>query len=398
VLTLDTTEMNRVLEVDGVSRTATIEAGIYGPALEEALAQRGFLLGHHPQSFEHSTLGGWIAARGAGQLSNRYGTADAMLVAARIATPRGLLETRAFPASAAGPNLNQLLCGSEGTMGVITDATVRLHPLPEARRVFAFLFKGFDEGVNAVRALVQEGTGAAMMRLSDTEETRFFGAFRRVIEPSRVHELAEGALGVAGYDPKCVLMVCVEGATDDVAREVARIRAVAKSRGGLYVGEGPGKSWWKRRFEMPYLRDPMLDRGVGVDTLETATEWSNVSRLYEAVRLAIRSTLEAEGRRAVVLAHISHSYHDGASLYFTFLFLRDLAREVEQWRAVKDAASRAIVLHGGTISHHHGVGVDHAPYLDDEKGLLGVDVLAQARKALDPRGTMNPGKLLPPRR
>jgi alkyldihydroxyacetonephosphate synthase len=283
-------------------------------------------------------------------------------------------------------------------MGVITDATVRLHPLPEARRVFAFLFKGFDEGVNAVRALVQEGTGAAMMRLSDTEETRFFGAFRRVIEPSRVHELAEGALGVAGYDPKCVLMVCVEGATDDVAREVARIRAVAKSRGGLYVGEGPGKSWWKRRFEMPYLRDPMLDRGVGVDTLETATEWSNVSRLYEAVRLAIRSTLEAEGRRAVVLAHISHSYHDGASLYFTFLFLRDLAREVEQWRAVKDAASRAIVLHGGTISHHHGVGVDHAPYLDDEKGLLGVDVLAQARKALDPRGTMNPGKLLPPRR
>jgi alkyldihydroxyacetonephosphate synthase len=398
VLTLDTTEMNRVLEVDGVSRTATIEAGIYGPALEEALAQRGFLLGHHPQSFEHSTLGGWIAARGAGQLSNRYGTADAMLVAARIATPRGLLETRAFPASAAGPNLNQLLCGSEGTMGVITDATVRLHPLPEARRVFAFLFKGFDEGVNAVRALVQEGTGAAMMRLSDTEETRFFGAFRRVIEPSRVHELAEGALGVAGYDPKCVLMVCVEGATDDVAREVARIRAVAKSRGGLYVGEGPGKSWWKRRFEMPYLRDPMLDRGVGVDTLETATEWSNVSRLYEAVRLAIRSTLEAEGRRAVVLAHISHSYHDGASLYFTFLFLRDLAREVEQWRAVKDAASRAIVLHGGTISHHHGVGVDHAPYLDDEKGLLGVDVLAQARKALDPRGNMNPGKLLPPRR
>jgi alkyldihydroxyacetonephosphate synthase len=398
VITLDTTRMNRVLEVDGVSRTATIEAGIYGPALEEALAQRGFLLGHHPQSFEHSTLGGWIAARGAGQLSNRYGTADKMLVAARVATPRGLLETRAFPASAAGPNLNHVLCGSEGTMGVITDATVKLHPLPEARKIFAFLFKGFDEGVTAVRALVQEEAGAAMMRLSDVEETRFFGAFRHVIEPSRVNEFAEGALGMVGYDQKCVLMVCVEGAADEVAHKVTRIRAIAKGRGGLYVGEGPGKSWWKRRFEMPYLRDPMLDHGVGVDTLETATEWGNVPRLYDAVRLAIRSTLEAEGRRAIVMAHISHSYLDGASLYFTFLFLRDAAREIEQWRSVKDAASRAIVTHGGTISHHHGVGTDHAPYLDVEKGALGLDVLAQARKALDPKGTMNPGKLLPPKR
>ncbi len=355
------------------------------------------MLGHFPQSFEHSTLGGWIAARGAGQLSNRYGTADKLLVAATVATPRGLLTTSAFPASAAGPNLNQVVCGSEGTMGVITDATVKLHPLPETWKIFALLFKSFEEGLTAVRALVQEEIGAAMMRLSDAEETRFFGAFRHVIEPSRVNEFAEGALGLVGYDHKCVLMVCVEGDADEVAHKVKRIRAVAKARGGLYVGEGPGRSWWKRRFEMPYLRDPMLDHGVGVDTLETATEWSNVPRLYEAVRLAIRGTLEAEGRHAIVMAHVSHSYLDGASLYFTFIFLRDLAREIEQWKAVKAAASRAIVGHGGTISHHHGVGTDHAPYLDVEKGPLGLDVLAHVRKALDPKGTMNPGKLLPPR-
>jgi len=397
VVTLDTTRMARVLDVDGVSRTATIEAGIYGPALEEQLSSRGFVLGHFPQSFEHSTLGGWIAARGAGQLSNRYGTVDKLLVAATVATPRGLFETTPLPASAAGPNLNQLVCGSEGTVGVITDATVKLHPLPEARKLFAFLFKSFDEGLGAVRALVQEETGAAMMRLSDTDETRFFGAFRGVIEPSRVNEFAEGALGLVGYDTKSVLMVCVEGDRDEVAHKVKRIRAIARGRGGLYVGEGPGKSWWKRRFEMPYLRDPMLDHGVGVDTLETATEWSNVPKLYEAVRVAIRGTLEGEGRRAIVMAHVSHSYLDGASLYFTFIFLRDLPRQIEQWKAVKSAASQAIVQNGGTISHHHGVGTDHAPYLETEKGALGLDVLAYVRKALDPRGTMNPGKLLPPR-
>ncbi len=397
VLTLDTTRMARVLDVDGVSRTATIQAGIYGPALEEQLSSRGFVLGHFPQSFEHSTLGGWIAARGAGQLSNRYGTVDKLLVAATVATPRGLFETTPVPASAAGPNLNQLVCGSEGTVGVITDATVKIHPLPEARKLFAFLFKSFDEGLGAVRALVQEETGAAMMRLSDADETRFFGSFRGVIEPSRVNEFAEGALGLVGYDTKSVLMVCVEGDRDEVTHKVKRIRGIARGRGGLYVGEGPGKSWWKRRFEMPYLRDPMLDHGVGVDTLETATEWSNVPRLYEAVRLAIRGTLEGEGRRAIVMAHVSHSYLDGASLYFTFIFLRDLPRQIEQWKAVKSAASRAIVQNGGTISHHHGVGTDHAPYLETEKGALGLDVLAYVRKALDPRGTMNPGKLLPPR-
>lgn len=397
VLTLDTTRMTRFLDVDGVSRTATIEAGIYGPALEEGLASRGFVLGHFPQSFEYSTLGGWVAARGAGQLSNRYGSVEKMLVAATVATPRGLFRTQAFPASAAGPNLNQLICGSEGTLGVITDATVKLHPLPAERHVFAFLFKELDAGISAVRALVQEEAGAAMVRLSDPEETQFFGEFRSVIEPSKVNELAEGALGLVGYDRKCVMMVCVEGDAEEVEHRVRRIRSIVKGRGGLYVGEGPGRSWWKRRFEMPFLRDPMLDHGVGVDTLETSTEWSNIPRLYDAVRTALRGVLEREGKRAIVMTHISHSYLDGASLYFTFIFLRDLAREIDQWKEAKAAASEAIVHAGGTISHHHGVGTDHAPYLGKEKGELGLDVLAHVRRALDPKGTMNPGKLLPPR-
>jgi len=393
VLTIDTTLMTRVLHVDGVSRTAKIEAGIYGPELEAQMASRGFILGHQPQSFEYSTLGGWVAARGSGQLSNRYGSADKLLVGSTLVTPRGILETGGFPASAAGPNLNHVVAGAEGTLGVITDVTMRLHPAPASRSIFAFLFKRFDEGAAAIRTAVQEEVGAAMMRLSDIDETRFYGAFRGVLEPSPVHTLTEGALGLAGYEDKCVLMVCIEGEAEEVKLKQAKMRKVAKGHGGFYVGQSPGKSWWKRRFEMPFMRDPMLDRGVGIDTLETSTEWSNVPRLYDAVRAAIRGYFEKEGKKVIVMTHISHSYIDGASLYFTFIFLRDDARSIAQWKGAKHAASIALVEHGGTISHHHGVGLDHTPYMAEEKGILGIALLKGMRSTLDPAGIMNPTKL-----
>ena len=396
VVTLDTTRMSRLLDVDPVSMTARAQAGIYGPSLEHELGERGFTLGHFPQSFEFSTLGGWIAARGAGQLSNRYGTADKFLVAASVATPTGLWTTRPFPASAAGPNLNHLIAGSEGSLGVITEATVKVHPVPETRKIGAFVLRDFEAGTAAVRALVQADIGAAMIRLSDADETRFFGAFRSALEPhGTASKLAEKALGLAGFGDKCVMMVAFEGEARKVREGFRRALSIATRAGGLFVGESPGRAWWKRRFEMPYLRDPMMDRGVGVDTLETSTTWSNVPRLYRAVQDAIRGATTRDGRRAVVMAHISHSYRDGASLYFTFVFARDLAREVEQWREIKDAASRAISEHGGTISHHHGVGIDHAAWLSAEKGTLGIDVLAAAKDTLDPNHVMNPGKLLP---
>jgi alkyldihydroxyacetonephosphate synthase len=395
VITLDTTRMARLLEVDATSHTARAQAGIYGPALEDELGRTGFLIGHHPQSFEYSTLGGWIAARGAGQLSNRYGTADKWLVACRVATPRGVLETKPFPASAAGPSLNQLVCGSEGLLGVITEATFKVHRVPEKRSIVAFLFKEMDDGVRAVRHLVQEEIGASMMRLSDRDETHFFGAFRAVLEPSAMHTITEKALDVAGYEGKCVLMIAIEGDTAEVAHKVKRARGIVAREGGLFVGGSPGKSWWTRRFEMPFLRDPMLDHGIGVDTLETSTEWSNVPRLYRAVREAITGYFAGLGKKAIVMTHVSHSYLDGCSLYFTFLFARDAARAVEEWKGAKHAASRAIGEHGGTISHHHGVGVDHAQYLPAEKGAVGMSLLSAMKREVDPKGILNPGKLIP---
>ena len=395
VVTLDTTRMARLLEIDATSQTARVEAGMYGPALEDELGRAGFTLGHFPQSFEYSTVGGWIAARGAGQLCNRYGAADKWLVAARVTTPRGVLVTKAFPASAAGPSLNQVVCGSEGTLGVITEATVKIRKVAEKRVIVAFLYKEMEDGVRAIRRMMQEEVGAAMMRLSDRDETHFFGAFRHALEPSRAQAIVEKALDVVGYEGKCVLMLAIEGDEEEVRHREKRARAIATKEGGLFVGGSPGKSWWKRRFEMPFLRDPMLDHGLGVDTLETSTEWANVPRLYRAVREALHGALAKEGRKAIVMTHVSHSYMDGCSLYFTFIFERDDGRAVEQWRSAKEAASKAISENGGTISHHHGVGTDHAQWMPAEKGAVGMQLLTAMKREMDPQGILNPGKLIP---
>jgi alkyldihydroxyacetonephosphate synthase len=395
LVTLDLTQMDALLALDEVSRTATFQAGVYGPELERVLQERGYTVGHYPQSFEFSTLGGWIAARGAGQQSNRYGTAAKLLVAARMAAPAGEWRTQPHPASAAGPDMNGVVAGSEGTLGVITEATVKVHPVPEARDFLSFLFRDWDSGVLAVRSIVQKEIKVATLRLSDVEETKFFGAFRHVIKPSRFQEAAQKALGLGGFDRPCVLMVGLEGSSSAVSASRRQALALTTRGGGLFVGRGPGNSWYENRFEMPYLRDPLMDHGVGVDTLETSTTWSNLHVLYEAVLRAIRGAIEAHGRRGIVMAHISHSYLDGASLYFTYIFARDVSDEVGQWRAIKEAASRAISENGGTISHHHGVGIDHAHWLAAEKGELALAMIDAAKKRIDPSGIMNPGKLLP---
>lgn len=399
VVTLDTTRMRRMLDLDEVSHTATFEAGIYGPELEAALQERGYTLGHFPQSFEFSTLGGWIAARGAGQQSNRYGTANKWLVAATVVTPEGEIRTLPFPQSAAGPDLNEIICGSEGVLGVITKATVKVHRMPETRDIRAYLFKDFRSGVDAVRRIAQSDVSVAMMRLSDSDESYFFGTLKGLLKPSSALTRAgEKALAVAGYVPgegdgrgRCALMIGIEGNPHDVRHGVVRTTAMCVGAGGAPIGKGPGKSWEDSRFSMPYLRDPLLDHGVAIDTLETSTTWSNVESLAAKVRASIRAEL---GEHAAILCHISHSYGDGCSLYFTFFFARDLEDPIGQWRRVKTAASDAIAEGGGTISHHHGVGRDHAPWMATETGGMGMAMLRAAKKRVDPAGVLNPGKLL----
>lgn len=398
LVALSTRRLDRVLDVDPMSLLAHVEAGIDGPSLERALADHELALGHVPQSFEFSTLGGWIAARGAGQLSTGDGPMASMVAGVGMATPRGRFDVKPFPQSAAGPDLTSLVLGSEGVLGVVTDAVVRVRKAPEARILRAYVFRHVHEGLRAVRKLAQEGSPADLVRLSDAAETAFFGGFRSIREGAGLRALGEWALDRVGFARKSVLLLGFEGSDVDTEARLAHATSLVRSCNALPVGEGPARSWWGHRFEMPYLRDALLDRGVGVETLETATRWSNLESLYLAVRdalsEAIKRTTPRSSAEPIVLAHVSHTYTDGASLYFTFLFAADATDPIAQWQTIKDAASCAIVRCGGTITHHHGVGTDHARELESEKGGLGIAMLEAVKRSVDPHGIMNPGKLL----
>ena len=400
VITVDMTKMNRIVSVDEQSMTAVVQAGIYGPDLEVQLRERGWTLSHYPQSFQFSTLGGWIAARGSGQQSNRYGSAEKFMVSAQLVTPKGKFECKPFPKSAAGPDLAQLIAGSEGIFGFITQATIRLHPVPPSSDYRGFLFADFETGASVVREIVQDGVSVAMLRLSDADETFFLGQQRSYGRPKTWFDKAtDAALDLVGVGGRpCLLLVGMEGTTAGVATSRLGVAKIALGHGGLPLGAKPGRAWYRSRFDMPYLRDALLDRGIGVDTVETSTSWSNIHNLHREVRDTIDRALQSHTRHAfdkpIVMAHISHSYRDGASLYFTFVFPVDSDAQA-QWKSVKRDISDAIVAHGGTISHHHGVGRDHRAWLDSEKGPLGVAVIASAKKVLDPHHVMNPGKLLP---
>ncbi len=397
VLALDTTGMDALVRVDAESATATFQAGIDGPTLEAALQRHGRTLGHFPQSFEHSTLGGWIATRSSGQQSNGYGAIDDLVVSLRVVTPEGVLRTLAVPRSASGPDLNELVLGSEGALGVIVEATVRTSPLAPAADERGMLFASFHAGVSAVRDVVHEGVPLALLRLSDAAETELAQLLRH--DPARRFDPAALVLGAArrvGFgDGRVALIYGGEGAAArEVASRVNRARRVLRAHGGLPLGRAPGRSWRRDRFRTPYLRDWLLDFGVAVDTLETAVPWSALEATHAAVLRALARATETHAGGGLAMAHLSHSYPDGACLYFTVVYPVDASRDLAQWAALKREATDAVVAAGGTLSHHHGVGVDHRPWMAAEKGVLGVRALKALKASVDPAGLMNPGKLV----
>jgi alkyldihydroxyacetonephosphate synthase len=383
----------RDVEVDPVSLTARLGPGLRGPEVERALGERGLTLGHFPQSFEYATVGGFAATRSAGQASSGYGRFDELVNAVRLQAPAGELASLEVPHSAAGPALRELVLGSEGAFGVITEVGVRVRPLPQETRYEGWIASGFREGGEAVRALAQGEGLPDVVRLSDEAETR---ASLDLAGVSGTRRAALGSyLAIRRRRNGCLLVCGWEG--DGAA--VERRRAVAARRlraaGAVYLGRGPGRAWLRGRFEGPYLREALLDAGYLVETLETAHTWSRLGSLYGAVGSAISSALRSGGEGSLVMCHLSHAYRDGASLYFTFLAPRREGAELDQWREVKAAASEAIVATGGTITHHHGVGRDHVPYMPAEVGEVGVEALWTLKDRLDPSGIMNPGKLLP---
>ena len=391
-VSLDLGRMSRVLDLDRESLTAELEPGLFGPELERLLGTAGLTLGHFPQSFEFSTVGGWVATRSAGQASTGYGRIDEVVEAVRLTAPAGDLRTRDVPATAAGPSLRDLVVGSEGSLGVITSATLRVRPLPQTKHYEAWSFKSFEDGLHAFRAMEQADASPDVARLSDGHETRLLKALAAT--GGTVERLGESYLRLRGHEDGCVAITGFEGSSEDVARRRGRTAGFLRAAGGMTLGQAPGRNWLRTRFSAPYLRDDLLDRGVMVETLETATTWSRLERLYAAVADALRASLSSRGTTPIVMCHVSHLYPSGASLYFTF-FSRQQGSELDPWWEAKSAACEAILAGGGTLSHHHGVGRDHTPWMDAEVGSLGLDVLRGAKEELDPAGIMNPGKLLP---
>lgn len=383
----------REVEVDCRSLTARLGAGLRGPEAEAALGAEGLTLGHFPQSFQYATVGGFAATRSAGQASSGYGRFDALVSSVRLLAPAGELQTLETPHTAAGPALRELIVGSEGVLGVIPDVTVRVRPAPPVKRYEAWMAESFESGAEIVRALAQGPGLPDIVRVSDEEETQ--GSLALSGPRGAAGRIFGGYLGLRKRRGGCLLIVGHEGEEESVARRRALAVRVLRAGGAAYLGQAAGRSWEHGRYNGPYLRDTLMGMGAMVETLETSHTWSRLSELHDAVAKAIGDALTAQGTPGLVWCHLSHAYADGASLYFTFISRRRAGEEIEQWDQVKRAASEAIVAHGGTITHHHAVGRDHAPYMKAEVGETGLEVLNAVKEKLDPTGIMNPGKLLP---
>ncbi len=377
LVSLDLLRLDRLLAVDEVSMTARLEPGMRGPQAEAALAGHGLTLGHFPQSFEHASIGGFAATRSSGQNSAGFGRFDQMVVGLRVATPIGELRLGSSPANAAGPDLRQLVLGSEGTLGVITEVTVRVRRRAVETAYDAWRFASFAVGQDAMRRLAQQQLLPTIIRLSDETETALNLA-------SHSNVGGEGATG-------CLMVVGHEGDVQSVVERRARVAAVLTDLGGEPLGEERGRAWLEGRFDAPYLRDAMLDAGVLVETLETATFWSGAEGLHAEVSAALRASL---GEGALVLCHVSHVYETGCSLYFTVAAPQG-EDPLARWLDAKAAASDAIVAAGATITHHHAVGSDHVAWLAREIGPVGVAVLRGVKATTDPTGILNPGVLVP---
>jgi alkyldihydroxyacetonephosphate synthase len=393
VIALDLARMDRLVALDPVAGTATFEPGLRGVEAEALLAERGHTLGHFPQSFEFATIGGFVVTRSAGQASTGYGRIDDLVERVRCATPVGDLDLGRAPGTAAGPDLLELVVGSEGTLGVLTEVTLRVRRTPAARRYEGWALPSWEAGQAALRDLAQEGPSPDVARLSDRDETRVALAQADGVKGAvlggllRVRRRRDGCLAIMGFD----------GTADDVAHRRRGVAKTLKRHGGKGLGQAVGRSWEHGRYHGPYLRDALMDRGVLVETLETAADWTRLPELYAEVRSALRGALTTDGRPPVVLCHISHLYPTGASLYFTFIAPVAPGAELDRWQEAKQAAGDAIAGVGATITHHHAVGRDHLPWMDAEVGALGLEALRAVKNRLDPEGILNPGKLIPVR-
>ena len=395
VLTLSMGRMMRLLDLDTASQLARFEAGVAGPDLEAQLRAHGFTLGHFPQSFELSTLGGWIVTRSSGQQSARYGRIEQLFAGGTLQTPEGEWTLPTFPASAAGPDLREWVLGSEGRLGVLTEASVRVTRAPVAERFLGIFFPDWASGLAAVRRMAQARLGLSMLRLANPAET-----FTTLSMAGHAGTIAwlERYLSLRGAgEGKCLLFAGFTGASASAVRALQRAAAaIWREHGGVSTGTLLGRKWAERRFAGVYLRNALWDAGYAVDTMETACDWPRVDAMVQALETAGRSALAQHGERTHCYTHLSHVYAQGSSVYSTFVYRigADYDEALARWRSLKSAVGDAIVAQGGTITHQHGVGKDHARWLPAEKGATGMSAIAAMVREFDPHGVMARGNLL----
>jgi alkyldihydroxyacetonephosphate synthase len=399
VISLDMGHLRRVLAIDAPSNLARIEAGAFGPDLERQLNAQGWTLGHFPDSFTHSTLGGWIATRSSGMRSDRYGDIADLVRAVRVVTPGGILATRPVPHTSTGPSVREMVLGSEGRLGVITEATVQVRRLPEQRIILGYLFPAWGDGLAAMQEIAASEASPSVTRVSDAYETAFSFATRK--HPTPLDKLKSTALTTflrkrKGFDVErmCLSFIGYEGSAAHVKQQRREVGRIVARHGGLCIGASPGELYDQKKFDTPYIRDFLLDRGALADVSETAAPWSRLNPVYDAVMASAHGAFGELGIPGYLMCHLSHSYHAGACLYFTFGVKPAPRRdELEQYDAVKSAIQQAFIDAGATLSHHHAVGTEHARWLEADISAPGVQMLRALFAGVDPGANLNPGKI-----
>ena len=400
VISVDLARLDKLLDIDGTSRLARVQAGVSGPYLEEQLAAQGYTFGHFPDSFTESTLGGWIATRSSGMQSDRYGDIADLTKGLRVVTPAGTLVTRPIPAMSTGPSIREMIFGSEGRLGIITEATVHVRRIPERRTILGYLFPTFTDGLAAIHDIAESECSVSVTRVSDPHETQFSFATR--INPTVVDRLQSRALGIflerrRGYDldRMSLSFIGYEGSERHVSQQRRLAGKLVKRHGGLCIGTGPGALYDQKKFDTPHIRDFLLDRGALGDVSETAMPWSRLKAVYDAVGAAASGAFADVGVQGYLMCHLSHSYHAGACLYFTFAFRPTRGGEMlSEYDVVKSAIQQAFVDNGATVSHHHAVGTEHARWLEQDVSAPGVAMLDALFRGTDPGRHLNPGKIV----
>jgi alkyldihydroxyacetonephosphate synthase len=398
VISLDLGRMNRVIEIDTDSGLARIQAGALGPDLEAQLAEKGWTIGHFPDSFTHSTLGGWIATRSSGMQSDKYGDIADITRGLRLVRADGTLVIRAIPSASNGPSVREMILGSEGRLGIITEATVQVHRVPEKRDVFAYFFPTWEVGLKAMQAIAESDATPSVTRISDSPETKFSLATSKEshgVSKFLAESLLPWLMRRKGWnlDDICLSFIGYEGGDAHAKKQKKLVDKIVKAHGGMGVGKGPGILYDQKKFDTPYLRDFLLDRGAAGDVSESAAPWSKLAGLHDGVVKAAYGAFDEIGIKGLIISHLSHSYHSGACLYFTFGFVFG-NKPLEEYDTVKRAIQQAFIDNGGSISHHHGVGLEHAPWLEQDISTSGVAVMRGLFDSADPKGTFNPGKVI----